>query len=237
MTYSISKDFLFNLNQYSLKKDEAIEFPELIIISAGHTYKATFFFKSKKLDENHFVLDLADLNPIKEYINTELSCSRAFDVFDLRSQEYIANLLYDKFKLQYPFLYKVNVVQIPKKIRSYIEESQEYTFDSAHKLDHLPEGHKCRNLHGHTYKTIFFFKNEELDEDNYVLDLLDLKPIKEYIDTQLDHQYLNDVFDFPTTIENIAKFLYDKFKPEYKFLYKVSVAETPKSKGEYTEEE
>ncbi len=220
MTYSISKDFSFNLNQFSV----------------DHTYKATFFFKNKKLDENHFVLDLADLNPIKEYINTKLSYSSVFDAEELISQEDIANLLYDKFKLQYPFLYKVNVVKIPKKIRSYIEESQEYTFDSAHKLDHLPEGHKCRNLHGHTYKTIFFFRNEEFDE-NFVLDLLDLKPIKEYIDTQLDHQYLNDVFDFPTTIENIAKFLYDKFKPEYKFLYKVSVAETPKSEGEYTEEE
>ena len=115
--------------------------------------------------------------------------------------------------------------------------NKEFTFDSAHSLDHLPEGHKCRNLHGHTYTAIFFFKSKELDNNWFVMDLVELKPIKEYIDTYLDHQNLNNVLEVPTTIENIAKFLYDKFKPEYKFLYKVSVAETPKSKGEYTEEE
>ena len=29
---------------------------------------------------------------------------------------------------------------------------KEFTFDSAHKLPNVPDGHKCKNLHGHTYK-------------------------------------------------------------------------------------
>src|SRR5690606_30399132 len=27
-----------------------------------------------------------------------------------------------------------------------------YRFESAHHLPHLPEGHKCKNLHGHNYR-------------------------------------------------------------------------------------
>ena len=26
-----------------------------------------------------------------------------------------------------------------------------FTFDSAHSLPHVPDGHKCKNIHGHTY--------------------------------------------------------------------------------------
>ena len=26
-----------------------------------------------------------------------------------------------------------------------------FSFDSAHFLPHVPDDHKCRNLHGHTY--------------------------------------------------------------------------------------
>ncbi|MCH9822319.1 MAG: 6-carboxytetrahydropterin synthase, partial [Bacteroidetes bacterium] len=28
---------------------------------------------------------------------------------------------------------------------------KQFTFDSAHQLPNVPEGHKCKNLHGHTY--------------------------------------------------------------------------------------
>ena len=28
---------------------------------------------------------------------------------------------------------------------------KEFSFDAAHLLPNVPEGHKCRRLHGHTY--------------------------------------------------------------------------------------
>ena len=33
-----------------------------------------------------------------------------------------------------------------------IEITHEFAFEAAHHLPHVPEGHKCRRLHGHSYK-------------------------------------------------------------------------------------
>ncbi len=32
-----------------------------------------------------------------------------------------------------------------------MEIYKEFTFESAHRLPNVPEGHKCRRLHGHSY--------------------------------------------------------------------------------------
>ncbi|MGB0390019.1 MAG: 6-pyruvoyl trahydropterin synthase family protein, partial [Salibacteraceae bacterium] len=33
-----------------------------------------------------------------------------------------------------------------------------FSFDSAHELPNVPEGHKCKNLHGHTYHLTVFLE-------------------------------------------------------------------------------
>ncbi|MFP3499961.1 6-carboxytetrahydropterin synthase, partial [Pseudomonas sp. SIMBA_059] len=33
-----------------------------------------------------------------------------------------------------------------------MEIFKEFTFESAHRLPHVPEGHKCGRLHGHSFK-------------------------------------------------------------------------------------
>jgi 6-pyruvoyltetrahydropterin/6-carboxytetrahydropterin synthase len=33
-----------------------------------------------------------------------------------------------------------------------VEIFKEFTFESAHRLPHVPDGHKCGRLHGHSFK-------------------------------------------------------------------------------------
>jgi 6-pyruvoyltetrahydropterin/6-carboxytetrahydropterin synthase len=116
--------------------------------------------------------------------------------------------------------------------------TKEFTFDAAHKLMNLPEGHKCSNLHGHTYTVIVELKSTVLDENGFVVDYGDLKPIKEYIDRELDHSYLNEIVEFDilnsnSTAENIARLIYLEFKEQFPQLSAVTVKETPKTSARY----
>ena len=39
-----------------------------------------------------------------------------------------------------------------------MEIYKDFSFDSAHFLPNVPDGHKCKNMHGHTYKLRVFVK-------------------------------------------------------------------------------
>lgn len=68
--------------------------------------------------------------------------------------------------------------------------SKSFTFDSAHRLHAMECGHKCRNLHGHTYSITIHLSTEELDWRGMVVDYNELKCVKEWIDENLDHHVL-----------------------------------------------
>jgi 6-pyruvoyltetrahydropterin/6-carboxytetrahydropterin synthase len=113
--------------------------------------------------------------------------------------------------------------------------SKQFTFEAAHQLYGLKPGHKCLNLHGHSYTAMFIFQADTLINDQFVIDYRDLDYIKEYIDKNLDHQNLNDVLpkEMPTTAENIARYLYDELVKLYPQLVAVRVAETSKTWAQY----
>ena len=115
-----------------------------------------------------------------------------------------------------------------------------FDFEAAHSLPQVPEGHKCRNLHGHSYKVDVFVSSTELDEHGFVIDFGELKEFKKkFIDFPdgLDHRTLNNFFSNPTA-EIIAKFLFDSITVLYEDhknikIEKVRVWETDKAWGEY----
>jgi len=88
---------------------------------------------------------------------------------------------------------------------------KEFHFEAAHSLPHLPEGHKCRNLHGHSYR----FRVEisgPIDGRGFVIDYAEIAAAVDPIVAKLDHQNLNDLFAQPTTAENLAVWLYRRVK-------------------------
>lgn len=76
-------------------------------------------------------------------------------------------------------------------------------FSAAHRLPRH-EG-KCKELHGHTYKVEVMFEGEQR-ENGMVADFSQLKSVVRGVLDALDHKYLNEVLENPTS-ENIAIFI------------------------------
>ena len=112
--------------------------------------------------------------------------------------------------------------------------SKKFSFSAAHMLKGLPASHKCSRMHGHNYDVTVHLKSNSLCDTGFVRDYTELNAIKEYINTNLDHRNLNDIMDpLNSSAENLAKMIYDKFKPLYPELYAVEVSETPKTSAIY----
>jgi 6-pyruvoyltetrahydropterin/6-carboxytetrahydropterin synthase len=112
--------------------------------------------------------------------------------------------------------------------------SKEFHFSASHQLHGLAEDHPCMRLHGHNY-VIKVFLRGGLNKDGFVQDYNDLKPITDWVNNVLDHRNLNDVFDFQTSVENMSKYIFDKFKPQFPLLFAVEMSETPKTNCRYEE--
>jgi 6-pyruvoyltetrahydropterin/6-carboxytetrahydropterin synthase len=115
-----------------------------------------------------------------------------------------------------------------------------FSFDAAHRLDGLPDGHKCGRTHGHTYAVEVELSAHRLDQHGFVVDFGDLSAVvKGLIDQRYDHQFLNDKIDANPTAENLAFELYNSITPMLRALLReivveaVRVSETPSSWAEY----
>jgi 6-pyruvoyltetrahydropterin/6-carboxytetrahydropterin synthase len=82
---------------------------------------------------------------------------------------------------------------------------KEFTFDAAHWLPLVPEGHKCKRMHGHTY-VVRLWLSGPVAEDGMIVDYADIASAFEPVFRLLDHQCLNDVIANPTT-ENLATYI------------------------------
>lgn len=89
--------------------------------------------------------------------------------------------------------------------------SRSYTFEAAHHLPSLPIGHKCRRMHGHSYKVEWHITGE-VEESGLVANIefgaLDVW-MASVLNT-VDHHVWNDKLECPT-IENIAQWFLDLF--------------------------
>lgn len=118
--------------------------------------------------------------------------------------------------------------------------SKEFHFSASHQLHGLYEGHPCQRLHGHNYIIRVTLASETVNEVGFVQDYGELKPIGKWIDETLDHRHLNDVLgellpNGQTSAENMARYIYQRFKPEFPTLESVSLSETPKTWATYSE--
>lgn len=79
-------------------------------------------------------------------------------------------------------------------------------FSAAHKI--VGYQGNCANIHGHTWLLEVILKVD----DNVDMEF-DFRDIKRTIEENLpDHTYLNEVYDFNPTAENLAKHLYYTLK-------------------------
>ena len=111
---------------------------------------------------------------------------------------------------------------------------REYRFEAAHWLPHVPEGHKCARLHGHSFRIELSIHGAVDAKTGWFIDYGDLDDIWAPIHDALDHRLLNDVegLENPTS-EILAHWLWTRLKPVLPSLERVTVHETCDARCEY----
>jgi len=112
---------------------------------------------------------------------------------------------------------------------------KEFSFEAAHMLPNVPDGHKCKRLHGHSFNVEVHVSGPLHETLGWVMDFADLKAVVKPVVARLDHYYLNDIagLENPTS-EVIACWLWQQIKPLLPFLSKIVVKETCTSGCVYT---
>lgn len=104
---------------------------------------------------------------------------------------------------------------------------KEFTFEAAHRLPHVPAGHKCGRLHGHSFSVAIHVSGPVGEHTGWVMDFADIKARFKPLWEQLDHFYLNEIpgLENPTS-ENIARWIWERLKPELPQLSQIVIRET-----------
>ena len=115
-----------------------------------------------------------------------------------------------------------------------IELRKSFQFEAAHLLPHLPRAHKCRRLHGHSFKVEVAVAGECDRNLGWLMDYADISAAFKPIWSKLDHYYLNEIpgLENPTS-ENLAVWIWRRLQPRLPLLVEVRVAETCQSQCVY----
>ena len=112
--------------------------------------------------------------------------------------------------------------------------TKDFTFEAAHLLPKAPEGHKCRRLHGHSFRVEITVEGDVDPETGWFLDYGVIGGLVDPIRAQLDHYYLNEVKGLANaTSENLARWIWERLSPALPALVKITVHETCEARCEY----
>jgi 6-pyruvoyltetrahydropterin/6-carboxytetrahydropterin synthase len=112
---------------------------------------------------------------------------------------------------------------------------KEFSFDAAHRLPNVPAGHKCGEMHGHTYRVTVHVTGPLDHRLGWIMDYdVITQAWKKRVHAVLDHQCLNEVIPNPTS-ELIAQWIWNALAEEglRDDLLKVVVRETCTAGCEY----
>ena len=86
-------------------------------------------------------------------------------------------------------------------------------FESAHFLPNVPEGHKCKNMHGHSYRVTVQLDGVIDEHLGWIIDTAEIDEAFSEVKEMLDHKVLNEVegLENPTT-EVLSRWLWEFFR-------------------------
>jgi 6-pyruvoyltetrahydropterin/6-carboxytetrahydropterin synthase len=106
---------------------------------------------------------------------------------------------------------------------------REFRFEAAHRLPDAPPGHKCRRLHGHSYRLLVYVDGPINPDTGWVIDFAEIRSIVDPVIDQLDHHYLNEIEGLSKpTAEVITRWIWDRIKPGLPGLCRIELFETAK---------
>ena len=112
--------------------------------------------------------------------------------------------------------------------------SKQFHFEAAHDLPTFPADHKCRRLHGHSFRFEVVVEGPVDPAMGYLIDYGDIAKAADPLVRQLDHYYLNEIEGLSNpTSENLAKWIFDRLKPALPQITAIIVHETCTSTCEY----
>lgn len=112
--------------------------------------------------------------------------------------------------------------------------TKSFGFDAAHWLPGVPEGHKCRRLHGHTYRLEIALEGDPDPQLGWVTDYGEISGAVKPLLEELDHHCLNEIpgLENPTA-EVLAAWIFARLQPLLPLLADVTVSETPATSAVY----
>ena len=116
----------------------------------------------------------------------------------------------------------------------HVKLAKTFTFEAAHFLPSFPEGHKCRRMHGHSFKVDVIVEGDVPEKQYHLLDFGDMTKAIKPLRDQLDHNCLNDIdgLENPSS-EMIARWLWERLAPQLSLLAEIVVHETCTSRCHY----
>ncbi len=109
-----------------------------------------------------------------------------------------------------------------------------FTFEAAHRLPNVPEGHKCARLHGHSFRIELHVEGQPDPHTGWIMDFAELAQAFKPLHELLDHRYLNEIdgLENPTS-ERLAQWIWERIRPTVPLLSEVVVRETCSSGCSY----
>src|SRR5204862_6302959 len=90
-------------------------------------------------------------------------------------------------------LWRASSSNILAPVQPFVELVKDFRFEAAHFLPNVPEGHKCRRMHGHSFRGEIAVRGHVDPATGWLIDFADLKRMVDPIVTRLDHYVLNEV--------------------------------------------
>jgi len=108
-----------------------------------------------------------------------------------------------------------------------MELAKTFRFESAHLLPNVPADHKCRRLHGHSFRATVRITGDVDPHTGWVMDYADIARAFEPVREALDHRHLNDVAGLVNpTSELLAGWIWERLAKALPLLDSITVRET-----------
>ena len=118
--------------------------------------------------------------------------------------------------------------------REVVELVKDFRFEAAHWLPNVAETHKCRRIHGHSFRGEVCVKGPLHPTLGWVMDFADLRQAVDPLVARLDHYMLNEIagLENPTS-EMLAIWIWQQLAPSLPNLHRISIEETCTSRCHY----
>ena len=112
--------------------------------------------------------------------------------------------------------------------------SKDFEFEAAQSLASFPPGHKCRNIHGHSFKITISVTGQVNPETGILYDHSQITQAMRPLIAQLDHAYLNEIPGLQNpTIELMSHWFWTHLTPQLPGLSEITLHETPRARCTY----